>query len=99
MRSENRETEAIRSLFSHFSSLTSSPLGALADFAAADASGADQQPLDPAPDLRPYFLKIGLPSTLGLVVGVADVVAHRGLLTANRAMSHLDLKAPVLCVN
>src|SRR5579875_4154135 len=64
--------------------------GALPDLAAADTTGADQHPLDAAANLGAHFLQIGVPSALGFVVGVADVVAHRGLLAANRAMSHLD---------
>jgi arsenate reductase len=53
-------------------------LGAGSDLghpAAADASRANQDSLDPAASRRAHFLQIGLPSALGLVVGVAYVIA------------------------
>jgi hypothetical protein len=60
----------------------------LGDAAAADASGANHNSLDPAVDERAHLLQIGLPSALGLVVRVAYVISDRRLLSANGTVSH-----------
>ena len=55
---------------------------------AAQASRADNHPLDAAADGRANLFQIRMPSTLGLVVRMADVVADRLMLFANRAVLH-----------
>ena len=62
--------------------------GGLADHPAADTAGTYEEPLDAAPNHGADVLQVRVPSPLGLVVGVADDVAHRGVLAANRTMSH-----------
>jgi hypothetical protein len=57
--------------------------------AAANASRANQDPFDAAAVRRAHFLQIRLPSALGLVVGVAYVVADGGAFAANVTGSHL----------
>jgi hypothetical protein len=57
--------------------------------AAADASRANQDSLDSAASRRTHFLQIGLPSALGLIVGVAYVVADRRAFSAKGTGSHL----------
>src|SRR5271156_6143859 len=49
--------------------------GAFLDLARADASRADQHSPHVAVHFRAHFLQVGIPAPLGLVVGVADVVA------------------------
>jgi hypothetical protein len=48
---------------------------ALLNFARADTSRADQDSPHVAIYLGAHFLQVGIPSPLGLVVGVTDVVA------------------------
>jgi hypothetical protein len=55
--------------------LLGSMLGAFFYSSRADASGADQDAADVAVYLGADFLQVGVPSPLGFVVGVADVVA------------------------
>jgi hypothetical protein len=64
---------------------------ALRDFlnlAATQTSRADGHSLDVAADRRADLFQIRMPSTLGLVVCMADVVADRLMLFANRAVLH-----------
>src|ERR1700722_4991836 len=62
--------------------------GALANLAAADTARTYQHPLDAAADQRAYFLQVGIPAPLGLVIGVADAVAHRGPFAEYPNLSH-----------
>jgi hypothetical protein len=84
-----RPPERLKTLGRSGAGLGSSAGRGLCDPAAAQASRAYQDSFDPAPVRRPHFLQIGLPSALGLVVGMAYVVAHRWTFSANRAMSHI----------
>jgi hypothetical protein len=51
--------------------------------AGAQAAGADPDVLDGALLYRPDPAQIGLPAPLGMIVGVADIVAHLGPFAAN----------------
>ena len=64
------------------------PSSALLDLAAADTSRADENSAHIAADFGANFLQVGVPAPLGLVVGVADVVADRRMLLAIGAMFH-----------
>ena len=64
------------------------PSRALLNLAAPNTSRADQNPAHVAANLSADFLQVGIPAPLGLVVGVADVVADRWMLLAVCAMSH-----------
>ena len=64
--------------------------GAFLYFAAADASRADEHPAHVTVYLGADVLQVRIPSPLGLVVGVADVVADGRMLLAVGAMSHWD---------
>ena len=69
---------------------TGASSGAFLYFAAADTSRTDQHSAHVAVYLSADVLQIRIPSPLGLVVGVADVVADGRMLLAVGAMSHWD---------
>jgi hypothetical protein len=73
--------------------------GALLDLTATDASRADQNASDAAADRGAHFLQIGAPSALGPVVGMADVVANRGLLATDRTIPHSQCSDMTLRLN
>jgi len=62
--------------------------GALLNASAPETAGANQEALDTAGRGGAHFLEVWVPSPLGLVVGMADVVADRRAFAANRTMSH-----------
>ncbi len=64
------------------------PLSDFVHLAAADASRAHANPPDPAAHQSAHLLQVRLPPPLGLVVGVAYVVANRVMLSANRTLLH-----------
>ena len=64
------------------------PSRTLLHLAATDTSRADENSAHIAANLGADFLQVGVPAPLGLVVGVADVVADRRMLLAVCAMSH-----------
>ena len=68
--------------------------GALLNASAPETAGANQEALDTAGRGGAHFLEVWVPSPLGLVVGMADVVADRGAFAANRTMSHREIIFP-----
>ena len=60
----------------------------LLNLSAPQAARAHQHSLDAAADRRANLFQIRMPSPLGLVVRVADVVADRLMFLANRAVLH-----------
>ena len=62
--------------------------GALLNASAPETAGANQEALDTAGRGGAHFLKVWVPSPLGLVIGMADVIADRRAFAANRTMSH-----------
>jgi hypothetical protein len=64
--------------------------GALLDASAPETTGANQEAFNTAGRSGPYFLQVWVPSPLGLVVGMADVVADRRAFATNRTMSHRE---------
>ena len=61
---------------------------ALLNTSAPETAGANQETLDTAGRGSAHFLQVWVPSPLGLIVGMADVVADRRAFAANRTMSH-----------
>jgi len=47
-----------------------------------DAVGADADPFRPAVVNRTYALQVGIEATLRYIVGMADIVARQGFLSA-----------------
>jgi hypothetical protein len=62
--------------------------GALLDASAPETAGANQEAFNTADCSGPYFLQVWVPSPLGLVVGMANVVTDRRAFATNRTMSH-----------
>jgi hypothetical protein len=63
---------------------------------AANAAGADPNPLRPAVNQNADGLEIGHPTPLPPVVGVADMVAGRGALGANGADTCHNNNSPLV---
>jgi len=70
--------------------IANSSSGALLNVSAPEAAGANQKALDTAGRGGAYFLQVWVPSPLGLIVGMADVVADRRAFATNRTMSHRE---------
>jgi hypothetical protein len=58
------------------------------DLAGADAAGAHIFPYGPAVFKHLYLLDVGVPHLLGLLVGVADIIANLYRFAANFTFSH-----------